>query len=201
MKIYADLPGAGLRQFLTDLLVAGWLAFWIWASVWVYDKVSTLAVPGQKIEGAGEGMASGLSDAGDKVGGVPAVGDDLAAPFDKAANAATALADAGRAQQAAVHNLAVALVVLVLVVPLALVLFGWLPLRMRWIHRATLAATLRSRPSGRDLLALRALTRQPLRRLVRIHPDPATAWRDGDAAAMQSLANLELRTLGLRPHP
>jgi hypothetical protein len=198
VKIYADNPGVGLRQFLTDLLVVAWLSFWVWASIWVYDRVSTLAVPGRKIEGAGEGMASGLSDVGSKVGSVPAVGEQLAAPFDKAAGAATALADAGRAQQAAVHNLAVALVVLVLVVPLALVLLGWLPLRLRWIRRATLAASLRSRPGGRDLLALRALTRQPLRRLVRIHPDPAAAWRDGEQAAMQSLANLELRTLGLR---
>jgi hypothetical protein len=199
VKLYADLPGVGLRQFLTDLIVAAWIGFWIWASVWVYDKVSELAVPGKKIEGAGEGMAGGLSDAGNKVGSVPAVGSQLSAPFDRAASAAGALADAGRAQQAAVHNLAIALVILVLVVPLALVVLGWLPLRVRWIRRATLAASLRSRPSGRDLLALRALTQQPLRRLVRIHPDPATAWRDGDEAAMQSLADLELRTLGLRP--
>jgi hypothetical protein len=198
VKIYADLPGVGLRQFLTDLLVVAWVGFWIRASIWVYDRVSTLAVPGRKIEGAGEGMASGLSDAGNKVGSVPVVGDQLSAPFDKAATAATALADAGRAQQAAVHNLAIALVILVLVVPLTVVLLGWLPLRLRWIRRASLAASLRSRPSGRDLLALRALTRQPLRRLVRIHPDPASAWRDGEEAAMQSLANLELRTLGLR---
>jgi hypothetical protein len=199
VKLYADRPGAGLRQFLTDLFVVAWVGFWIWASVWVYDKVSTLAVPGQKIEGAGVGMASGLSDAGSKVGSVPVVGGQLSGPFDKAATAANALADAGRAQQAAVHNLAVALVVLVLLVPLALVLLGWLPWRVRWIRRASLAASLRSRATGRDLLALRALTRQPLRRLMRIHPDPATAWRDGDEAAMQSLANLELRTLGLRP--
>jgi hypothetical protein len=81
-----------------------------------------------------------------------------------------------------------------------MVVLGWLPLRLRWIRRATLAASLRARPSGRDLLALRALTRQPLRRLVAIHPDPATAWRDGENAAMESLAALELRTLGLRPH-
>jgi hypothetical protein len=201
MKIYADLPGVGLRQFVTDLMVVAWVAFWIYAAVWVYDRVSRLAVPGQKIEAAGTGMASGLGDAGNKVANVPAVGDGLAAPFNKAADAANALADAGRAQQAAVHNLAVALVALLLVVPLSLVLLGWLPLRMRWIRRATLAASLRSRPAGRDLLALRALTRQPLRRLVRIHPDPASAWRDGDLQAMHALAKLELRTLGLKGSP
>ena len=199
MKIYADLPGVGLRQFLTDVFVLAWVAFWIYAAVWVYDRVSNLAAPGRRIETAGEGMATGLSDAGEKVGRVPAVGGGLAEPFDAAARGAESLADAGRAQQAAVHNLAIALVVLVLVVPMMLVILGWLPLRVRWIRRATLAATLSGRPSGTDLLALRALTQQPLRRLVAIHPVPATAWRDGEPNAMAKLAALELRTLGLRP--
>lgn len=198
MKIYADRPGVARRQFLTDLLVIAWVAFWVWAGSWVYDRVSVLAVPGQKIEGAGEGMAGGFYDAGAQVSNVPAVGDKLSAPLDHAAGAANALADAGRAQQDAVHSLAIALVVLVLVVPFALVLLGWLPLRVRWVRRATLAASMRSHPSGRDLLALRALTHQPLRRLVRIHPDPAAAWRDGDDTAIRAFARLELATLGLR---
>jgi len=64
-----------------------------------------------------------------------------------------------------------------------------------------IAVALRQRATGRDLLALRALTRQPLRRLVAIHPDPATAWRDHDTKALDSLAALELRTLGLRGWP
>jgi hypothetical protein len=201
MRIYADRPGVGLRQFLTDLMVVAWVAFWVWAAVWVYDRVSVLAIPGQKIESAGVGMAGGLSDAGNRVGNVPAVGDELAAPFNTAAGAADALAEAGRAQQEGVHNLAIAIVFLVLIVPLGIVVFGWLPLRLRWIRRATLAASLRSRPAGRDLLALRALTTQPLRRLVRVHPDPATAWRDGEPGAMESLASLELKSLGLKAHP
>src|SRR5262245_18445995 len=201
MRLYADRAGKGLRQFLTDMVVIAWLAVWVWASVWVYDKVSKLAVPGQKIENAGTGMAGGLSDAGDKVGGVPAVGNSLSAPFDRAAGAANALADAGRAQQDAVHHLAIALVALVLVVPVGLVVFGYVPLRVRWMRRASLALALRQRATGRDLLALRALTRQPLRRLVAIHPDPATAWRDHDTTALDSLASLELRTLGLRGFP
>jgi hypothetical protein len=199
MRIYADRPGAGLRQVITDLIVLGWAGFWIWAGVWVYHQVSKLAVPGQKIEGAGTGMADGLSEAGRRVGSLPAVGDSLARPFDQAAAAASALADAGRAQQAAVHNLAVALVVMVLVVPLGLVIFGWLPARVRWVRRATLAAGLRGQSAGRDLLALRALTRQPLRRLMAIHPEPAMAWRNQDPAVLSSLAALELRTLGLKP--
>jgi hypothetical protein len=46
--------------------------------------------------------------------------------------------------------------------------------------------------------ALRALNSQPLRRLLSISADPATAWRDHDPQAMNQLAALELRTLGLR---
>lgn len=176
-----------------------WVVFWIYAATRVYDTVLKLAVPGQKLEGAGAGMASGLADAGNRVGGLPAVGDALSAPFDKAAGAAEALADAGRAQQEAVQNLALTLVVLLLVVPFSLVVFVWLPLRLQWIRRATHASRLRRMQGGRDLLALRALSNQPLRRLTRLHVDAARAWREGDERTMNALAALELRTLGLEP--
>ena len=86
----------------------------------------------------------------------------------------------------------------VLIFPLGLVLFGWLPLRLRWMRRAGAARALRNAPAGRDLLALRALAGQPLRRLTRIDPDVAQAWRRGDQATVDALAALELRALGLR---
>jgi len=198
VRIYADRPGRGLRQALTDLLVAVWVVGWIWAATKVYDQVQRLAIPGQKMENAGTGMVGGFSEAGDKVDNVPGVGDALSTPFDKAAGAAQTLADAGREQQAAVHNLAIAIVVLLLVLPMGLVLFVWLPLRVRWVRRASFATTLRRVRGGRDLLALRALGHQPLRRLVAIHPDPAEAWRSADPEAVDALASLELRSLGLR---
>jgi hypothetical protein len=198
VRLYADKPSVGLRQFVTDIFIVVWISFWVWSATTVYDTVMKLAVPGEKIEGAGEGMAGGLSDAGSKVDNVPAVGDALATPLDRAAGAAEALADAGRQQQDAVHNLAITMVVLLLVVPLSLVLFVWLPLRVRWIRRATYATALRRGQGGRDLLALRALANQPLRRLAGIHPDPAAAWREGDESTVRALASLELSTLGLR---
>ena len=146
-------------------------------------------------------MADNLADAGGKVGRVPLVGDELTAPFDRAADAARALAEAGRDQQELVGQ------------PRpragrrccwssrsALVLFGWLPLRLRWIRRASVGGDAgRRRPAGRDLLALRALATQPLRRLTRIGPDVADGA--GGAATtrrVDALAALELRRLGLR---
>ncbi|MBM0258570.1 hypothetical protein [Micromonospora sp. 4G55] len=198
MKIYADRFPVALRQLLTDLLVVVWVYAAIRFALWVHDLVQKLAVPGQKLEGAGGGLADNLAEAGGKVGRVPLVGDELTAPFERAAEAARAVADAGRDQQELVGQLALALAIAVLVFPLALVLFGWLPLRVRWMRRAASAKALAAAPAGRDLLALRALAGQPLRKLTRIDPDVAEAWRRGDDATVDALAALELRRLGLR---
>ncbi|GAB3985912.1 hypothetical protein V1634_29425 [Plantactinospora veratri] len=201
MRIYADRFPNAARQLLTDLLVVAWIYLWIRAAMWLHDLVQKLAVPGQKLEGAGGGLADNLADAGGKVGRVPVVGDELTSPFEKAAGAARAMADAGREQQELVGELALALALALLVFPLGVVLLGWLPLRVRWMRRAGAARALRSAPAGRDLLALRALANQPIRRLTRIDPDVAQAWRRGDAEAVDALAALELRALGLRAAP
>jgi hypothetical protein len=199
MRIYADRLPTAARQLLTDLFVVAWIYLWIRAAMALHDLVQKLAVPGQKLEGAGGGLADNLADAGGKLDRVPVVGDELTAPFDRAADAARAMADAGRDQQELVGDLALALSLALLVFPLGLVLLGWLPLRLRWMRRAGAARALRAAPAGRDLLALRALATQPLRRLTRIDPDVAQAWRRGDDAAVEALAALELRALGLRP--
>ena len=198
VKMYADAPGTAARQVLTDLFVAAWLAVWIWLAVKLYDLVLKLAVPGQKLAGAADGMAGGLSDAGGKVDRVPGVGASLASPFNSAADAARSMADAGRQEVQIAHDLAWALALLLLVGPVLVVLVGWLPLRVRWIRRATAAVGLRDGTAGRDLLALRALANQPLRRLTRISPDPVGAWREGDPSTVNQLAALELRRLGVR---
>ncbi|RZU77556.1 hypothetical protein EV384_6286 [Micromonospora kangleipakensis] len=198
VKIYADRFPTALRQLLTDLLVVVWVYAAIRFALWLHDLVQKLAVPGQKLEGAGGGLADNLAEAGGKVGRVPLVGDELTAPFNRAADAARSVAEAGRDQQELVGQLALALSIAVLVFPLGLVLFGWLPLRVRWMRRAGAAKALAAAPAGRDLLALRALAGQPLGRLTRIAPDVAEAWRRGDDATVDALAALELRSLGLR---
>jgi len=199
VKLYADRLPVAIRQLLIDLLVVLWVYAWIRAGRWVHDLVLKLGVPGQKLEGAGTGMADNLAAAGGKVGRVPLVGDELTQPFTRAAEAARSLAEAGRESQEMVGTLALVLSLLLLAVPLGLVLFGWLPLRLRWMRRAGVAAAVRDQPAGRDLLALRALAGRPLNQLTRLGPDIAQSWRNGDAAAVDALAALELRDLGLRP--
>jgi hypothetical protein len=198
VKLYADAPVTRTRQLFTDLLVVAWLWLWIWLAVKLYHIVLKLQVPGQKLAGAGDGMAGGLSDAGGSVDRVPGVGGSLASPFNHAADAARSLADAGRQEVQVAHDLAWAMALLLLVGPVLVVLLGWLPLRLRWIRRASSAVGLRDGTAGRDLLALRALASQPLRRLVAIDPDPVGAWRAGEASTVDALATLELRRLGVK---
>ncbi|MFK3983952.1 hypothetical protein ACI2K4_26740 [Micromonospora sp. NPDC050397] len=198
MRIYADRFPRAARQVLTDLLVVAWVYLSIRFSMWLHDLIEKLAVPGQKLEGAGNDLARNFAETSDKIGRTPLVGDELTAPFDRAADAARSLAEAGQNQQEQVGDLALALALLALVLPLGLVLVGWLPLRLRWIRRASAARAMRAAPAGRDLLALRALANQPLRQLDRIGPDVAQAWRRGDDSTVDALAALELRRLGLR---
>ncbi|MGA5303663.1 hypothetical protein ACPCHT_27315 [Nucisporomicrobium flavum] len=197
--MYADRLPTAVRQLLTDLAVVLWVYAWIRAGFWVNDMVEKLGVPGQKLQEAGTGIAGNLGDIGGKVGRVPLVGDDLTAPFNSAAGAASQLAEAGRQQQEIVGKLAVTMALLIVAVPLALVLFLWLPRRLRWMRRAGVAAVVREQPAGRDLLALRALAGRPLNELAALGPDIAQSWRNGDADAVEALAALELRDLGLRP--
>ena len=197
MKLYAERLPTAIRQLLTDIVVVVWVYLWIRAGLWVHDMVAKLAVPGQKLESAGGGIADNLADAGSKVNRVPLVGDELVKPFNGAADAARAIADAGRQEKHVVDQMAVLLAILAVSVPLALVVFLWLPLRLRWMRRAGVASAVRAEPAGRDLLALRALAGRPLNELTRLGPDIAQSWRNGDAEAVDALAALELKGLGL----
>jgi hypothetical protein len=197
--MYADRLTTAVRQLLTDIFIVIWVYLWIRAALWVHAMVLKLGVPGEKMQSSGTSLADNLADAGGKVGRVPLVGDQLTKPFNGAADAARSLADAGRQQQEIIGNVALIVALTVVALPLALVLFGWLPLRLRWMRRAGVASRVRNEPAGRDLLALRALAGRPLNQLTKLGPDIAQSWRNGDAAAVDALAALELSDLGLKP--
>jgi hypothetical protein len=197
--MYADRLPTAVRQLLTDIFIVIWVYLWIRAALWTHEMVLKLGVPGEKMQSSGTSLADNLADAGSKVGRVPLVGDQLTKPFNGAADAARSLADAGRQQQEIVGNVALIVALTVVALPLTLVLFGWLPLRLRWMRRAGVASRVREQPAGKDLLALRALAGRPLNQLTKLGPDIAQSWRNGDAAAVDALAALELSGLGLKP--
>jgi hypothetical protein len=141
-------------------------------------------------------MAGRFHDVEGRIGGIPGVGDDLAAPFRGAADAAESLAAAGRSQAETVADVALLVGIAVFLIPVLLVAVLYVPLRVRFVRRASAGRRL----VGADpaLLALRALTNQPLRALTRISDDPVAAWRKGDPAVVRELADLELRAIGVK---
>ena len=177
MKLYADLPARRTRQIVGDLVVLGWVVLWIWLSQVVHDATMELAVPGRKIDAAGTAMADGLRDAGSTVSEIPLVGDGASRPFEGAGGSADELAEAGRAQVAAVETLAFWLALAVALIPILIALAVYVPPRVRFVRRAGAGQRFLDSAADLDLFALRAMTNQPLHVLARISPDPAGAWR------------------------
>jgi hypothetical protein len=136
MRVYAEQGPVLRRQILSDLLVAGWVVLWLVLATKVHDLVMRLTEPGRQLEQAGQGVATGLSDAGQRAQDVPLAGDALAAPFEGASGAASQIADAGHDAQVLVERLAVVSAVLLFAVPVVLLALAWAPRRVAWMRDA-----------------------------------------------------------------
>ncbi|MCW2848046.1 MAG: hypothetical protein JWR90_2020 [Marmoricola sp.] len=201
MKLYADTSVRRTLQILGDLAVVLWIWVWIEIADKVHDSTLKLATPGHKIDSSASDLAGRLRDAGRTVAKVPLVGDSVRSPFNGASKAATGLSEAGQQQVAAVGSLAHWLGLAVALIPILVLLSYYLPPRISFVRRATAGQRFLNAGADLDLFALRAMAHQPLHVLARLDPDPAGAWRRGDAAVIDELAKLELRSVGLRPPP
>ena len=198
MKVYSDVGVQRFGQVVGDLLLVGWIAFCTALGLTVFKITDALGAPGRKAAEAGDGLAEDLRRMSEPVGKVPAVGDQLRAPIDGAANAAARLAEAGRDQAHAVGQLAYLLAGVTIGLPVLFAVLIWLPRRIRFSRRATAAQKFIDNAADLNLFALRAMASQPMQRLAKISDDPVTAWREGDSAVIAQLADLELRSSGLR---
>jgi hypothetical protein len=167
----------------------------------VYRVTYALAAPGRRAAEAGDGLAGDLRRLSDPIGRVPAVGGQLRSPIDGAAGAAGRLAQAGRDTVHVIEQMAYVLAGVTIGLPVLLALLIWLPRRIRFSRRATAAQKFIDNAADLDLFALRAMANQPMHKLAKISDDPVSAWRDRDADVIARLANLELRTTGLKPPP
>jgi hypothetical protein len=199
MKLYADLPGRRTLQILADLGLVAWVCLWAWVGRVVHDATMQLAAPGRQLEDAGSGFRKEMTGAGDAVRDLPLVGDQVAAPFRKAGAAGTTIQQAGTDLVDAVTRLANVLGWVTALVPIIIVALVWLFVRGRFVRRATAAQRFIDEAADLDLFALRAMARQPMRKLAAISPDPTGAWRRGEASTIRALALLELRDSGLHP--
>jgi len=197
MKIYADTGSRRTRQIVWDVGAVLIIAFWIWVGVQVHDAIAQLGAVGTQMEHVGSSLNGDLTSMADTLGNVPLIGSGIRAPFESAANAATSIQEAGTSQRETVNKIATISAISLVLAPIVAVLSLWLIPRITWMVRVARLAAVASAPGGTDLLALRALTRRPMAQLLAIHPDPAAAWRAGDAGAVTALAALERRAVGL----
>ncbi|TCN44354.1 hypothetical protein EV644_101511 [Kribbella orskensis] len=202
MTLYSSVGVQRVGQMFGDLMLVAWIAFCTALGLTVFKITNALGYPGRKAAEAGDGLAGDLRKLSEPVGKVPAVGDELRGPIDGAAGAAARLAQAGRDQAHAVEQLAYLLAAVTIGLPVLFALLIWLPRRIRFSRRATAAQKFIDNAADLDLFALRAMANQPMHRLAKISDDPVGAWRQGDTTVIAQLADLELRSTGLKaPKP
>lgn len=198
MTFYSDFGPRRTRQMIGDVLAVLLISAWVWLGVTVYLLVENLAAFGEQMEQAGAGFELTMTEVGDTLGGIPLIGGGIRAPFDDASGAGGTLEAAGQSQQVAVNQLATGLGLAIAALPILMILLLWLVPRIRFARRAGQAKAAVRSGAGIDLLALRALANQDLSALSTIDPDATAAWRRGDEGVMRALAQLELKSSGVR---
>jgi len=198
MKLYSDFPARRTRQILGDLFAVGLIGAWIWLGVFVYELVMNLSDFGVQMEDAGGQFRETMTEVSSTLGDVPLIGGGIRAPFDGASDAGAALEAAGVQQQVAVQQLATGLGVGIAVLPVLTILVIWLVPRIRFALKASATKKQLGAGASLDLLALRALSTQKLSTLTALDADPLAAWRRGDTQVVKALAQLELRSSGVR---
>ena len=200
MTLYADRPLRRINQVLGDVLVAVLVYLGVRLGLGARDRVGALATPGREAEDKARGLGRTMRGAAGDLDDAPVVGGALSSPFRALATTSRDLAGTAQDYQDAVAQVATLTGVLVAGVPIVLLLVLWLPRRAAWVVEASAAVRLmRAGAASSDLLAVRALARQPLPALARLGPDVVGGWRAGDRVAKDRLARLELDALGLRP--
>ena len=198
MKLYSDYAGHRTRQIIVDVLAVVAIAAWAWLGYTVYTLVMNLAEFGVQMEESGAGFKKTMVDISENLSGIWLIGDGIKAPFDAASDAGSTLEQAGQAQQVAVQQLATGLGIGIAVLPILTILVFWLVPRIRFVRRAATATAMLKQGASIDLLALRALANQRVSALSAVDPDVAGAWRRSDPDVLRTLANLELRSSGVR---
>jgi len=176
MRLYPDVPARRSATMLRDAALIAALILFAWLGFKVHDTVDRLAVLGQGVTDAGNGIRSGFESAADAVDGTPVIGGDLADGLrDGGKGSGGTVADAGRKGEEGVHDLARLLGVLTFGIPAALLLSRLLPGRIAQVRRLTEASRVLGgpdTPGRRRVVAMRAAFGLPYGVLLRHTRDP-----------------------------
>jgi len=194
----------GDRQLLSARAVR-WLdvGIVIWVIVWVVlGVVMWHDIDGQtRLAGDVIKMGAAVQNTGQAlgvVGGLPLVGGSIGAFADKIETLGAEVAASGQTSKDGIRRVAVIAGLAVGVLPAALALFLYLPVRLRWRHYVKAVADALPQSTGdpafEHYLARRAVDALSWEELRALGSDPWRAMADGDYRA---LADAELARLGL----
>jgi len=201
MSLYSDFGPRRTVQIAADVLALVVVVVAIVLGVAVRNTIAALGGVFVGLQDAGAGFESTMGEIGESLGGLPIVGDGIRGPFDQAAGAGVAIADAGRAGQAVVETIANVAGAGFALLPIAVVLLVWLWPRIRFARRSAEIRALLRLDEGRQLLALRALDGARAADLARISPRVLSEWRAGEQRVVDALAALQARGAGVRLSP
>jgi hypothetical protein len=176
MRIYPDTPNERGRAVARDALTLLALFVLAWLALKVHDTVDKLAVLGTGVRDSGNAVQDGFGAAADAVSGVPVVGGDVGDAFrDAGEGTGGNVADAGRAGEERIHDLANLLGYLFFAIPASILLLTTLPARIRQVRELNAARRFLGEPATeerRRLIAMRAALSLPARDLIRYTTDP-----------------------------
>lgn len=198
VRLYPEQRARRLDLIARDLAVVLALVLFALVAREVHDAVDRLAVLGEGVESAGNGVSGGFEAAADAVDGTPIVGDELGDALRGAGEGSGGeVQDLGRGGAGAAHDLADLLGLLFFALPSALLLLWALPPRIRQVRRLNAAARTIGElsPERRRLLAMRAAFGLPYGELLRFTKDPLG---DLEAERYDALVAAELDSAGLR---
>jgi hypothetical protein len=204
MRFYPDLYLPRIGWMLADLLVAGWIALWVYIGRLVDRIVLQLDVLAEGIIRAGRTFDSWIASLQQSVpSGVPYLSDFFhQALSGLRAHSGDQLISAGQTGSTVIHRLALLLGILTAFLPIFMLAVLYVPRRIRLmydmqgIHVTVRRALARPElsPQMLEILAGRAIYTLPYHHLLRYSPNPAEDWY---ARRFAPLARAEMERHGL----
>lgn len=197
MGLAFPVPSARLIHVL-DAAVVVWVAAWIALGLLVGREVRDLRELSDTVVVAGVAVED-TADLVDSLGSIPFVGGQVGEVADEVRAAGRSAQASGRDSRDSTEDLAVLLALSIGLIPTLPLLGLYAPLRISWAREARAVrqavAVNPSDPVLLRFLANRALFNLPFQEVTAVSPDP---FRDLEEGRVESLANRELRRLGLR---
>ncbi len=179
-----------------DVAVLVWVLVWASLGLVVWRDIRTQATLSDSVVRVGSAVKQ-TGDALEALGALPLVGSGIEDLAGRVQRAGTDVLDSGQRSADAVHRSAIIAGVATGVLPAAMVLLLYLPVRLSWRRDvAALGAAFARGDAGlEEYLARRAIGTLSWERLRAITDDP---WGDVAAGRFRALADAELERVGLR---